>query len=204
MARKILCVDDLGEGFCYDGTTEKIDITASGIECADVFPNNPNDCGGAIDAPAYVYNGISSATINNNNFTPLGTIQTALGAIQTVTNNSLTDEMYIMITQRSINTSSVGTGDFKQIQIGASSNLNGAGMTLFMLDRFGTNGNGIPGGSNIDNNYIDNRPPIIAILAPGASYTYQAQIQRQVLNSQTGAGDTGNSICQVIVTGWLK
>ena len=24
MARKILCVDDLGEGFCYDSTTEKI------------------------------------------------------------------------------------------------------------------------------------------------------------------------------------
>ena len=29
MARKILCVDDLGEGFCYDSTTEKINTVGS-------------------------------------------------------------------------------------------------------------------------------------------------------------------------------
>ena len=63
MARKILCVDDLGEGFCYDSTTEKIDVTASGIECADVFPNNPNDCA----TPPAIQDANGNVTVLNGN-----------------------------------------------------------------------------------------------------------------------------------------
>lgn len=35
MARKILCVDDLGSGFCYDGTTEKINTVGGTFNITD-------------------------------------------------------------------------------------------------------------------------------------------------------------------------
>lgn len=60
--RNTICVEDLGSGFCWDSINDKINANGQ-IECADVFPNDPNDCA----TPPAIQDANGNITVLNGN-----------------------------------------------------------------------------------------------------------------------------------------
>jgi hypothetical protein len=115
MARKTLCVTDLGTGFCYDTGTDKINAAGS-LDCADILDNGANEATpiaptNIVDADNNVTtpdaNGdIPLATTSNVGYVAGGNLVIPGGAIQ------LKGTTYVLTPAQTVGstaTSSVGT-----------------------------------------------------------------------------------------------
>ena len=76
--RNTICVEDLGSGFCWDSINDKINANGQ-IECADVFPNDPNDCA----TPPAIQDANGNITaLNGNGNIPTSTLDVISGKLE--------------------------------------------------------------------------------------------------------------------------
>ena len=216
MARKILCVDDLGEGFCYDSTTEKIDVTAPvAIEDANgnvtVLNGNgniPTDCslevtGGVLGVTPIVVNPPIAIGTSITTGVISGVISSAINSVDYTNQSTCRDVLVRVVSIIYVNRQLSSLGGVNGNMMSTHSTLFDNGSGVLVVDNSVVPQMSSYGQSSIDYNLFKIHPIVVP-----ANSTITLRTQSQVgINSASNyaaiAAETASTI-YVITEGYVN